>query len=218
MFAGVNRQPKSVDTYLALPRNSLGIGYVGASYTANIRSQIGIVGTLDDTRIRVTLPNRNNEPDFAVTVEHNGNINYMPYTRKCFALFNFQGELAILAAWVPLDHYIYNNKMQWIKLHIRSGSIQCYIYGTLAKLGHLFANCYRRSCPTVIGEGAILAIWTIWTIFDLLFVDLVASRLFLISSDILLQESTTLTLKELIISLTLYWTHTVRTCWQPRVT
>ena len=82
MFAGVNRQPKSVDTYLALPRNSLGIGYVGASYTANIRSQIGIVGTLDDTRIRVTLPNRNNEPDFAVTVEHNGNINYMPYTRK----------------------------------------------------------------------------------------------------------------------------------------
>lgn len=72
IIAGVNRQPFSMDSFLALPRNSLGIGYIGASYTANIRSQIGIVATLDDTKIRITLPSRNSEPDFAVTVEHNG--------------------------------------------------------------------------------------------------------------------------------------------------
>ena len=72
ILAGVNRLKFSTDTFLSLPKDALGVGYIGACYTANIRTQIGIVATQDDTVIRVTLPKRPEDPDFAVMVEHNG--------------------------------------------------------------------------------------------------------------------------------------------------
>ena len=154
MFAGVNRQPKSVDTYLALPRNSLGIGYVGASYTANIRSQIGIVGTLDDTRIRVALPNRNNEPDFAVTVEHNGNINYMPYTRKF--------------VWANVSHFSIC-KVNW----------QFLLLGYLLIITFIIMKCSELS--SMLGVVACNVIFMVllpnWDIYLLIAIDEVAPLL-----------------------------------------
>lgn len=70
----MNRQRFSTDTFLVFQNSFLGVGYIGACYTANIRTQIGIVATENDTLVRVTLPRRPQHPDFAVTVEHNGRL------------------------------------------------------------------------------------------------------------------------------------------------
>ncbi|XP_053380418.1 uncharacterized protein LOC123539868 isoform X2 [Mercenaria mercenaria] len=54
---GANKQTLSNDVYLALPVDALGTDYYAMAYSpASVKTQLGIVSTVDSTDVRVTLP------------------------------------------------------------------------------------------------------------------------------------------------------------------
>ncbi|XP_053388868.1 uncharacterized protein LOC128551935 [Mercenaria mercenaria] len=93
---GANKQTLSNDVYLALPVDALGTDYYAMAYSpAYVKTQLGIVSTVDSTNVKVTLPvgRGNVDVSFKGITYHAGDVINIPVQKYDTIQLQSSGDL-----------------------------------------------------------------------------------------------------------------------------